>query len=715
MRNISTTLPTFSTKDQSQTMKPKRAAIYIRCSSDEAKKEGYSPETQREKVQHNIEENGWQINNNHIYSDIGFSGGTDNRPGLQQLLQDAKNKEFDVVIVFRMDRFFRNLRLLLNTVGELRDLGIEFKSVTEPFDTSNPTGRAMFANVGVFAEWMREIGLESRDEGMIKAMKAGKWLGGTPPYGYKLNKNTQKLEIDKEEVPVIKMIFKWQVDDKLSEYKIQKKINSMGVPTKFDRLGRRKKTGSKNWWNRRTIGRILRNEIYTGAFYYRKQKHLGRVKGEHNLRPREEWIKVEDKNLQIISQKIFEKAQQQLKKNKELSSRNTKQVYVLQHKIICGLDGYHYQCATRYYHSRKTGDPRETKYYFCTGSRSYFSPKKCPAPSVSESRILPPVWDKFKEILTHPEVIIEKLELYLNQGNKKNQIQQKLNSIKNNQNSLKIKRERYAELYAEGSIPKNFYDKKIQECEKEIQRLQQENEKLFCLLLTEEERRKRIKSLKELHLQLLENIDYASYEVKAEVLRRFVEKIVKTGNKLDIDFIIPSGKGYLKPISIYLTDNRRMDCPSNTTNSSNFHIFMTTYVLPREEINKKANVYQNFLNKDGTPKSRNGRKIKGKYTLTYLKGKIADKELIESFQKLRNWLKKSDPGLQEEYSKKRLSYWTKSNQCLYTIEPHRKSLWFGMNGKKDLKGYRKYFDRNKTFFRITGKNNIDKIIKLYSS
>jgi len=588
MRKILTASHTFGVEGQPQIVKPKRAATYIRCSSDEAKKEGYSPETQREKVQQNIKENGWQIDNNHIYSDIGFSGGTDKRPGLQQLLQDARNKEFDVVVVYRMDRFFRNLRLLLNTVGELRDLGIEFKSVTEPFDTSTPTGRAMFANVGVFAEWMREIGLESRDEGMIKAMKEGKWLGGTPPYGYKLNKDAQKLELDKEEVPVIKIIYKWLVDDKLSEYKIQKKINSMGVPTKFDRLGRKKKTESKCWWNRRTIGRILRNEIYTGTFYYRKQKHLGRVKSGNNLRPKEEWIRVEDKNIQIISQKIFEKAQQQLKKNKELSSRNTKQVYVLQHKIICGLDGYHYQCATRHYHSKKTGDSRKTKYYFCTGIRSYFSPKGCSAPTISESRILPPVWDKLKEIFTNPEIIMQELEDYLKQRGKKNQIQQKLNSIENILNSFNTKRERYAELYAESSITKDFYDKKIQECEKEIEGLQKEKEKLSHLLLTEEERQKRIKSIKELYLQLEESLESATYEVKVEILQRLVEKIVKTDNKLDIEFNIPFDESYLKPTSECLTDSRRMDCPHNHTKT--FSMFVTTHVLPREEIHKRANI-----------------------------------------------------------------------------------------------------------------------------
>jgi len=153
-----------------------------------------------------------------------------------------------------------------------------------------------------------------------------------------------------------------------------------------------------------------------------------------------------------------------------------------------------------------------------------------------------------------------------------------------------------------------------------------------------------------------------------------------------------------------------MDCPHDTTNT--FSIFVTTFVLPREEINRKANTYQNFLNKDGTPKSRNRHKVERKYTLTYLQSKIVDEELKKKFQKLRQCLKTSDPTIQEEYTKKRLVYWTGSNQCLYTIEPHRKSLWLGIKGRKDLKGYQRYFDHNKTFFRVTSKTSFEKALEL---
>ena len=540
-------------------IKTKRASVYVRCSSEEAKKEGYSPEIQEEKLKEFIKNNNWSLEEKHIYKDIGYSGGTDKRPELQRLLTDARNREFEIILVYRLDRFFRRLRLLENTLSELINLGVGVKSITEPWaDYSNPSSKLSLQILGAVAEWQREITLGSRNEGMVRAMKEGKWLGGTAPYGYKINKSAQKLEINKKEVSVVKMIFRWLVEEKLSEYKIQQRINSMKVPTKFDILGRKKKTGSQNWWNRRAIGRMLRSEIYTGVFYYRRYKYLGRIRGENNLRPKEEWIKIEDQSLKIISRAVFDRAQLQLKKNKELSPRNTKQVYILQHKITCGFDGYHYQCARRVYHSKKR-DSSETKYYFCTGNRSYFTPKKCTVPTISESRIVPPVWDKLKEILTNPDIIMQELESYISQKGRKNKIEGQLKNIKNAINSSNTKKERYAELYAESSITKEFYDEKVRGCEMEIEDLQKKEGGMSQLLLTESEKEKRIGSVKKLYSRLKESLNNATYEIKREVLQRLVEKVVKTGERLDIEFNIPFESNSLQPAVVGCSDSRRMD------------------------------------------------------------------------------------------------------------------------------------------------------------
>lgn len=153
-----------------------------------------------------------------------------------------------------------------------------------------------------------------------------------------------------------------------------------------------------------------------------------------------------------------------------------------------------------------------------------------------------------------------------------------------------------------------------------------------------------------------------------------------------------------------------MDCPHKQTKT--FSIFVTTYVLPREEINRKTNTYQNFLTKDGTPKSRSRHKAKKQHRIDYYRDKIVDDEIKRKFDEMRKYLKSSNPSIQEEYTKRRISYWDASNRCLYSLEPRRKSLRVGIIGRNQIKGYRKYFDHNKTYFKINKNSNVEKVLAL---
>ena len=109
---------------------------------------------------------------------------------------------------------------------------------------------------------------------------------------------------------------------------------------------------------------------------------------------------------------------------------------------------------------------------------------------------MPPVWDKLKEVLTNPDIIMQELKGYINQKGRKNKIEEQLKNIKNAMDSFNTKKERYAELYAESSITKEFYDKKVRECETEIEAFKKEEEKLSQLLLTEDEKEKRMRLCK---------------------------------------------------------------------------------------------------------------------------------------------------------------------------------------------------------------------------
>ena len=116
-------------------------AIYIRVSTEDQAKEGYSLEVQREYLESFAKREGLEIFK--VYQDDGISGYSTERPALKNLLKDAKEKKFDLVLVYKIDRFSRNLKDLLNLVDELSTYGVGFKSATEPFDTTTSAGNGL--------------------------------------------------------------------------------------------------------------------------------------------------------------------------------------------------------------------------------------------------------------------------------------------------------------------------------------------------------------------------------------------------------------------------------------------------------------------------------------------------------------------------------------------------------------------------------------------
>ena len=150
-----------------------RCAIYIRVSTDEQAKEGYSLEAQEERLRFFAKSQGWNIFK--IYKDDGFSAKDINRPALKDLLYDAKLKRFDVVLIYKIDRLSRKLKDLIEIVLQLNEYGIGVKSATETIDTTTPAGRLIFHQFGSFAQYERELISERTKFGMLKRLKQGYW------------------------------------------------------------------------------------------------------------------------------------------------------------------------------------------------------------------------------------------------------------------------------------------------------------------------------------------------------------------------------------------------------------------------------------------------------------------------------------------------------------------------------------------------------------
>ena len=131
-------------------------------------------ENQVAELQQYIEARGWTARE---YVDEGVSGSTNRRPALDELLQDAKRRRFDVLVCWRLDRLGRNLRHLILFLEELQSLGIAFVSLAEGIDATSPAGRLQMHILGAIAEFERARISERVVAGLARAKRQGKTLG----------------------------------------------------------------------------------------------------------------------------------------------------------------------------------------------------------------------------------------------------------------------------------------------------------------------------------------------------------------------------------------------------------------------------------------------------------------------------------------------------------------------------------------------------------
>lgn len=147
-----------------------RCARYLRVS-----KLDQNPALQDDETKEFISRRGWKLTGTYI--DHGISGSREKRPELDRLLQDAKRGKFDVLLVWKSDRLFRSLRHMVTTLDDLASLKVGFVSVTEPFDSTTPSGRLLVHLVSAMAEFERSIMIERTRAGIQAAKKRGARVG----------------------------------------------------------------------------------------------------------------------------------------------------------------------------------------------------------------------------------------------------------------------------------------------------------------------------------------------------------------------------------------------------------------------------------------------------------------------------------------------------------------------------------------------------------
>ena len=186
----------------------RRCAIYTRKSSEEGLEQDFnSLHAQREACEAFIKSQageGWRLIKT-AYDDGGLSGGTMERPALQQLLADIREGLIDVVVVYKVDRLTRSLADFAKMVELFDAHSVSFVAVTQQFNTTTSMGRLTLNVLLSFAQFEREvIGERIRDK-VAASKRKGMWMGGTLPLGYDVRE--RKLVVNHDEARTVRHIF----------------------------------------------------------------------------------------------------------------------------------------------------------------------------------------------------------------------------------------------------------------------------------------------------------------------------------------------------------------------------------------------------------------------------------------------------------------------------------------------------------------------------
>lgn len=349
----------------------KWCAVYTRKSTDENLGGDFtSLDSQREYCEAFVksrEGEGWRVFPV-TYNDPGYSGGNMDRPGLKQLLADARQGRFQAVVTYKYDRLSRNTQDFLQVLDVFDRHGITYVSVTQPIDTGSSVGRLMRSILVDFAQFERElIGERTRDKRAAMAKK-GKWAGGHPVLGYDFDRKTKKLVVNKEEVSQALAMFETYMRTK-SLSQAARALNAQGIRMKvWTNVEGRRKGGRR--FNKANLDYVLRNPVYIGKIRHYENEYDGEHEG-------------------IIPEDLFRRVRKQLSANgvKNTSPSQDKHNFLLRGLVRCGACGQ--QMTPNFAYSKG----RKYFYYKCV-SVNKLDKSACPTKSVSARELEKIVLDR---------------------------------------------------------------------------------------------------------------------------------------------------------------------------------------------------------------------------------------------------------------------------------------------------------------------------------
>lgn len=429
--------------------------LYVRVSTQEQAKEGYSIDEQKERLTKYADARDWIVYR--VYADPGFSGAKIERPGLKEMIDDIVSGKLDKIIVYKLDRLSRSQKDTLYLIEDIfLENSVDFVSMTENFDTATPFGRAMIGILSVFAQLEREQIKERMSLGREGRAKSGLFHGSTKvPIGYRYNNGL--LIVDPYEARIVRRIFQEYVDGR-SIYSIVADLKADGLTSSYGMI------------SRPTIQYILRNPVYTGVI-----RHVNNIyDGQHEA---------------IITEDLWERASARIESMRDCPNGYNFNKHT---SIITGLC-YCASCGRkmRFNWGQKRADGHRIRYITCPDKKV----SNCPVTPVHAVAVEEYLLNQLKKITFDPKYF-EKIRCKSDPIDRSEEILFFNERIKENKSKIS----KLMDLYTIGGIDFSIVADKIQLLTREVNTLTREIDQIReeTSGVSEEEIKERLYTLDEI-------------------------------------------------------------------------------------------------------------------------------------------------------------------------------------------------------------------------
>jgi len=471
-----------------------RCAVYVRVSTNKEEQKA-SLKYQKELIYRYIEDKGWDIYD--FYIDV-QTGTTSKRENLQKMIEDAKDKKFDVILAKELSRLARNGTLSYKIRDLCNDEGIHIITLDNAINTLKGETHLF----GLFA-WLYEQESQNTSNRVKDTLrtraKKGLFHGSNPPYGYEVRDG--KLYISSDDTPnIVRRIYNEYLSGSGRD-KIARRLYNEGIPTPAEVAGK-KNAGDK--WNDSTLRLILTNPHYAGDLVLGRETSVSVTSSKRKKVEKENQIIHKDAHEPIISREVFDAVQQQMKIRTKFITAPKKHLFTnILYCADCGKG--------MWWRSNRKG-------YVC-GNYARHGKKACSHHAIREKFLIDTISADIQELVEHinKDHYLKQLE---NESTKSKQsLQRQIVKLDKQIDSIKDRKRKYINLLAEEIISKEDYRESVEVNNIEIDNLIEEKN----VLLKGLENKQTVDNIEQLKQKLQQFLN--SDELTPEILHRFVNRV----------------------------------------------------------------------------------------------------------------------------------------------------------------------------------------------